>query len=82
MHTVHGGARFSAEAMGRRLGLPEESEPMSSPTPFRRDIRGSTLVELVMALSLFAMAVGGIYAFVATGGKSARVTNDFLQTQA
>ncbi len=55
---------------------------MSSATPFRRDIRGSTLVELVMALSLFAMAVGGIYAFVATGGKSARVTNDFLQTQA
>ena len=63
-------------------GLPEESEPMSSATPLRRDVRGSTLVELVMALSLFAMAVGGIYAFVATGGKSARVTNDFLQTQA
>ncbi len=55
---------------------------MSSATPFWRDIRGSTLVELVMALSLFAMAAGGIYAFVATGGKSARVTNDFLQTQA
>src|SRR3972149_233618 len=82
MHTVHGGAKFSAEAMDRRLGLPEESEPMNSATPFRRDIRGSTLVELVMALSLFAMAAGGIYAFVATGGKSARVTNDFLQTQA
>jgi hypothetical protein len=44
--------------------------------------RGSTLVELVMALSLFALAVGGIYAFVSTGGRSARVTNDFLQSQA
>jgi len=39
-------------------------------------------VELVMALSLLALAMGGIYGFIATGGKSARVTNDFLQTQA
>ena len=35
-----------------------------------------------MAMSLLALALGGIYAFVVTGGKSARVTNDFLQTQA
>ncbi|MDQ7848735.1 MAG: hypothetical protein QN152_08215 [Armatimonadota bacterium] len=48
----------------------------------RRGPRGATLLEIVMALGLFALAVGGIYALVATGGKSARVTNDFLQTQA
>jgi hypothetical protein len=28
------------------------------------------------------LAVGGIYAFVVTGARSARVTNDFVQTQA
>ncbi len=47
-----------------------------------RGARGSTLVELVMALSLFTLAAGGIYAFTVTGGKSARVTNNFLQSQA
>ncbi len=55
---------------------------MNRAMALRRDTRGSTLVEMVMALSLFSLAIGGIYAFVATGGKSARVTNDFLQTQA
>lgn len=35
-----------------------------------------------MALSLLALAVGGIYGFIVTGGKSASVTNNFLQTQA
>lgn len=35
-----------------------------------------------MAMGLLALALGGIYAFVATGGRSARVSNDFLQTQA
>jgi len=44
--------------------------------------RGSTLLELVVALSLLALALGGIYGFVATGGRSARVTNSFLQSQA
>lgn len=34
-----------------------------------------------MALSLFALAAGGIYAFITTGGKSARLTNDFVQSQ-
>ncbi len=54
---------------------------ISNPVTANR-VRGSTLIELVMALSLFALAVGGIYGFVVTGGKSASVTNDFLQTQA
>lgn len=35
-----------------------------------------------MALSMLALTLGTIYGFVATGGKSARVTNDFMQTQA
>lgn len=52
------------------------------PFAFLRHARGSTLIELVVAGSLFALAMGGIYGFVVTGGKSARVTNDFLQTQA
>jgi hypothetical protein len=48
----------------------------------RRDEHGLTLLEAVIALSLFALTLGGIYTYVVTGGKSARVTNDFLQTQA
>jgi len=43
--------------------------------------RATTLLELVVALGLFALAVGGIYAFVVTGNRSARVTNDFVQAQ-
>ncbi|HEV8340370.1 MAG TPA: hypothetical protein VGR25_12055 [bacterium] len=46
----------------------------------RRD-RGSTFVELVMALSLLGLAAGSIYAFISTGGKSARLTNNFVQSQ-
>ncbi len=46
------------------------------------EIRGSTLIEMVLALSMFALTVGGIYAFVATGNRSARTTNSFLQSQA
>ena len=49
--------------------------------PFRQ-VQGFSLVELVMALALLALALGGIYAFVVAGGRSARVTNDFLQAQA
>jgi len=56
-------------------------EPRVATTDRRRE-RGSTLLEMAMVLSLLALTVGGIYAFVATGGKSARVTNNFLQTQA
>ncbi len=46
-----------------------------------QDARGVTLLELLIALSLFAMVIGSIFAFVGTGGRSARVVNDFLQTQ-
>lgn len=46
------------------------------------DARASSLVELVMALSMLGLVLGTIYGFVATGGKSARVTNDFMQSQA
>jgi len=45
-------------------------------------VRGVTLVELVVALSLLALVVGSIYGFVATGSRSAAVTNEFLRTQA
>lgn len=45
--------------------------------------RGVTLLELMMALALLAFVLGGgIYSFVASGTRSARETNDFLQSQA
>lgn len=47
-----------------------------------RGARGVTLIELVVALSLLSLVLGSIYALVAVGGRSARTTNDFLQTQA
>ncbi len=46
-----------------------------------RDQRGVTLVELVVALGLLAVALASIYGYAATGGRSAKVTNDLLQTQ-
>jgi len=58
-----------------------QAEPRVTRTDPRRE-RGSTLLEIAVAFSLLALTVGGIYAFVVTGGKSARVTNNFLQTQA
>lgn len=54
---------------------------LARPAAALRDTRGVTLLELLMALSLFALVIGGIFAFIGTGGRSARVTNDFLQTQ-
>lgn len=47
-----------------------------------RGAEGVTLIELVVALSLLTLVLGSIYALVAVGGRSARTTNDFLQTQA
>ena len=45
--------------------------------------RGLTLLELVITLALLAAVLGGgIYAFVATGTRSARETNEFVQSQA
>src|SRR3972149_6577147 len=43
---------------------------------------GLTILELLIALTLLAVVVGGLYRFVATGGQSARLTNNFLQIQA
>lgn len=43
--------------------------------------QGVTLVEIALALGLLALSLGGIYAFMNTGSRSARVTNNFLQTQ-
>ena len=44
--------------------------------------RGLTLVELVITLALLgAVLGGGIYAFVASGTRSARQTNEFVQSQ-
>ena len=47
-----------------------------------RGAQGATLIELVVALSLLTLVLGSIYGLVAVGGRSARTTNDFLQTQA
>ncbi|MGH2376281.1 MAG: prepilin-type N-terminal cleavage/methylation domain-containing protein [bacterium] len=52
-----------------------------SPAAGLRDARGVTLLELLVALSLFALVIGSIFAFVGTAGRSARVANDFLQAQ-
>lgn len=41
-----------------------------------------TLVELVVALGLLAVAMAGVYQLVAIGARSARVTNEIVQTQA
>src|SRR3990172_156654 len=43
---------------------------------------GLTILELLIALPLLAVVVGGLYRFVATGSQSARLTNNFLQIQA
>src|SRR3972149_6098473 len=43
---------------------------------------GLTILELLIALTLLAVVVGGLYRFVATGSQSARLTNSFLQIQA
>lgn len=48
----------------------------------RPDERGVTLLELVVAMALFGLVVGAIYGMIATGARSARVTNDMVQTQA
>jgi len=47
----------------------------------RRHQRGVTLLELVIALGLLAVALASVYGYAATGGRSAKVTNDLLQTQ-
>lgn len=60
------------------ISRPAPGSPGAPP----RGERGVTLIELVVAASLLVLALGGIYAFVTTGGRSARVTNDFIQTQA
>lgn len=60
------------------IGRPAPGSPGARP----QGERGVTLIELVVAASLLVLALGGIYAFVTTGGRSARVTNDFIQTQA
>jgi Tfp pilus assembly protein PilW len=47
----------------------------------RRGERGVTVLELVIAMALLALVVGSIYGMIATGARSARVTNDLVQTQ-
>lgn len=46
-----------------------------------RPARGVTLIELVIALGLLAVALASVYGYATTGGRSAKVTNDLLQTQ-
>src|SRR3970040_1197243 len=43
---------------------------------------GLTILELLIALTLLAVVVGGLYRFAATASESARLTNTFLQIQA
>ncbi|MDQ7829262.1 MAG: prepilin-type N-terminal cleavage/methylation domain-containing protein [Armatimonadota bacterium] len=52
------------------------------PGPARSGERGLTLLELLVALSLLALVLGGgIYRFVVSGTRSARTTNSFVQAQ-
>lgn len=46
------------------------------------DQRGVTLLELVIAMGIFALVVGSMFSLVNVGGRSIRVTNDFMQSQA
>jgi hypothetical protein len=47
-----------------------------------RPSAGLSMMELVIALALLALVLGGVYRFIVSGGHSARVTNAFLQIQA
>lgn len=58
------------------------SPPAPVGTMPRPGERGVTVLELVIAMALLALVVGGIYGMIATGARSARVTNDLVQTQA
>jgi prepilin-type N-terminal cleavage/methylation domain-containing protein len=44
--------------------------------------RGFSVLELVIALSLLALATGGIYTMITVGHRATRSTNDFLHSQA
>lgn len=58
------------------------SRPFAATRVSARVQRGVTTLELVIAMSIFTLVVGGIYSLLNTAGRSARVTNDFLQVQA
>lgn len=55
--------------------------PLPSRTKGLRTQRGVTLIELVIALGLLVVALASVYGYASTGGRSAKVTNDLLQTQ-
>lgn len=42
---------------------------------------GFTLVEVLVALAVFVIAIGGIYAVIVTQAQSSRITNNFIQVQ-
>jgi prepilin-type N-terminal cleavage/methylation domain-containing protein len=44
--------------------------------------RGFSVLELVIALSLLALATGSIYTMITVGHRATRSTNDFLHSQA
>lgn len=58
------------------------SRPLACAAVSARAQRGVTTLELVIAMSIFALVVGSIYSILNTAGSSTRVTNDFLQVQA
>jgi prepilin-type N-terminal cleavage/methylation domain-containing protein len=47
-----------------------------------RGQRGVTVLELIVAMSMFALVASGIYSLVNVGGRSITTTNDLLQSQA
>ncbi len=46
-----------------------------------RSVRGFTLVEMMVALAVFSITIGGIWGLLATGASSTRLTDNFLQVQ-
>lgn len=42
---------------------------------------GFTLIEVLVALVVFVIAIGGLYAVIVTQARSSRITNNFIQVQ-
>jgi len=55
---------------------------MSAPGRVPKAERGFTLVEVMAALAIFSVAVGGMYALLSTQAQSSRISANMMQAQA
>ncbi len=54
---------------------------MSASAAGPRGVRGVTLVEMMVAMAVFSIAAGGIFALLSTQAQSSRLTDNFFQVQ-